>query len=92
MAHDIRPAGSAGAAEGFANTVCAGGTAMFLPIMGWLSAFGSGGKLATGGVDALTVADYRFALTFLSAALAVAVLMALLCRETHCQELYQTGK
>jgi len=89
VAHDIRPAGSAGAAEGFANTVCAGGTAIFLPIMGWLSAVNSGGKHATGGVAALTAADYRFALSFLIGALAVAVLMAFLCRETHCQELYQ---
>ena len=90
MAHDIRPAGSAGAAVGFANTICAGGTAIFLPIMGWLSAFGTGGKHATGGVDALSVADFRFALYFLIAALVVAVLMAFLCRETHCQELYQS--
>jgi len=82
VAHDIRPAGSAGAAEGFANTLCAGGTAVFLPIMGWLS----GGKH---GADAtLTVADYRVALSFLIGALAVAVLMAFLTRETHCQELY----
>jgi hypothetical protein len=57
--------------------------------MGWLSAFGSGGKLATDGVDALTVEDYRLALTFLIAALDVAVLMAFLCRKTLCQELYQ---
>jgi sugar phosphate permease len=71
VAHDIRPPGSAGAAEGFVNTVCAGGTAMFLPIMGWLLGF---------GVD--------FARFFLIAALAVAVLMSFLSRETHCQELY----
>ena len=71
VAHDIRPPGSAGAAEGFVNTVCAGGTAIFLPIMGWLLGF---------GVD--------FARFFLIAALAVAVLMSFLSRETHCQELY----
>jgi len=88
VAHDIRPAGSAGAAEGFANTMCAGGTAMFLPIMGWLS----GGHHGTGGVDTLTVADYRVALSFLIGALAVAVLMAFLCRETHCQELYASNQ
>ena len=91
VAHDIRPAGSAGAAEGFANTVCAGGTAIFLPIMGWLSASSAGGKPAAGGVEALSVVDYRVALSFLIAALAVAVLMAFLCRETHCKELYQQG-
>ncbi len=90
VAHDIRPDGSAGAAEGFVNTLCAGGTAIFLPIMGGLSAFAAGGKHGTGGVNALSVADYRFALSFLIAALAVAVLMAFLCRETHCQELYQS--
>jgi MFS family permease len=71
VAHDIRPPGSAGAAEGFVNTVCAGGTAIFLPIMGWLLGFGA-----------------EFARFFLITALAVAVLMALLNRETHCQELY----
>jgi len=71
VAHDIRPPGSAGAAEGFANTICAGGTAIFLPIIGWLLAF-----------------SIHFARSFLIAALAVAVLMAVLSRETHCQELY----
>ncbi|MEJ2366333.1 MAG: MFS transporter [Deltaproteobacteria bacterium] len=71
VAHDIRPSGSAGAAEGFANTICAGGTAIFLPIIGWLLAF-----------------SIHFARSFLIAALTVAVLMAVLSRETHCQELY----
>ncbi len=84
VAHDIRPAGSAGAAEGFANTLCAGGTAIFLPIMGWLS----GGRHGTAGAGTLTLTDYRVALSFLIAALAVAVLMAFLTRETHCQEIY----
>lgn len=87
VAHDIRPAGSAGAAEGFANTLCAGGTAIFLPIMGWLS----GGKHSAAGAT-LTVADYRVALSFLIAALAVAVLMACLTRETHCKELYASDQ
>ena len=41
VAHDIRPPGAAGAAEGFVNTVCAGGTAIFLPLMGWLLGFGA---------------------------------------------------
>jgi MFS family permease len=71
VAHDIRPPGSAGAAEGFVNTICAGGTAIFLPVIGWLLAFG-----------------IHFARSFLIAALVVAVLMAVLSRETHCQELY----
>ncbi len=86
VAHDIRPAGSAGAAEGFANTLCAGGTAIFLPIMGWLS----GGQHAA--AKTLTIADYRVALPFLIAALAVAVLMAFLTRETHGQELYASDQ
>lgn len=84
VAHDIRPAGSAGAAEGFANTLCAGGTAIFLPIIGWLSRGQHGG----GAAGSLTIADYRVALSFLIGALAVAVLMAVLTRETHCQEIY----
>ena len=71
VAHDIRPTGSAGAAEGFVNTVCAGGTAIFLPTIGWLLAF-----------------SIHFARSFLIAALAMAVLTAVLSRETHCQELY----
>jgi MFS family permease len=72
VANDISPPDSVGAATGFANTLCAGGTAIFLPIMGWLSDFGA-----------------RVAMSFLIAALAVAVLMAFLCRETHCQKVYQ---
>jgi len=91
VAHDISPPGSAGAAAGFANTICAGGTAIFLPIMGWLSTFSSAGKHGTGAADALSVADYRLALSFLVAALAVAVIMAFLCRETHCRELYPSS-
>jgi sugar phosphate permease len=84
VAHDIRPAGSAGAAEGFANTLCAGGTAIFLPIMSWLS----GSEHGSAAAGTLTIADYRVALSFLVVALAVAVLMAFLTRETHCQELH----
>jgi sugar phosphate permease len=86
VAHDIRPAGSAGAAEGFANTLCAGGTAIFLPIMSWL--YGS----HQGAAGSMGVADYRVALSFLIGALAVAVLMAFLTRETHCQEIYASDQ
>lgn len=72
VANDISPPDSVGAATGFANTLCAGGTAIFLPIMGWLAGFSA-----------------RVSMSFLIAALAVAVLMAFLCRETHCQKVYQ---
>ena len=89
MGHDIRPPGSAGISVGFVNTICAGGTALSLPIIGWLSTLKE--KPAVDhGIHALTVGDYRFALTFLIAALGVAIIMALLVRETHCKLLYDT--
>lgn len=88
VGHDIRPPGSAGAAVGFVNTCCAGGTSIFLPIIGWLSDYSSSGKHTLGGIAALSVKDFRFALSFLIVCLAVAVLLGFFCRETHCQELY----
>jgi hypothetical protein len=72
---------------GFVNTCCAGGTAIFLPIIGWLSVMKSPGK-AHYGIHALSVGDFRFALTFLIVALGVALTAAILSRETHCQLLY----
>ena len=87
VGHDIRPPGSAGVSVGFVNTCCAGGTAIFLPVIGWLSTVKSPEKAAQ-GISALLAGDFRFALTFLIACLSMAILAALLCRETHCQLLY----
>ncbi len=87
LAHDIRPPGSAGASVGFVNTCCAGGTAVFLPIIGWLSAVGH-----TGGSDPtlsdLTAGDLRFALSFLLICLAAALTASLFIGETRCQSVY----
>lgn len=87
VGHDMRPPGSAGVSVGFVNTCCAGGTAIFLPIIGWLSTLRSPERAAE-GISALSVGDFRFALTFLIGCLGVALLAALLSRETHCQLLY----
>lgn len=87
VGHDIRPPGSAGVSVGFVNTICAGGTALFLPIIGWLSTLKEQ-PVISHGIHALTVGDYRFALTFLIVALGIAVIAALLIRETHCKLLY----
>lgn len=87
LGNDIRPPGSAGVSLGFVNTCTAGGTAIFLPIIGWLSDVKSPERAAQ-GISALSVEDFRFALTFLVVCLAVALLAALLSRETHCKLLY----
>ena len=87
VGHDIRPPGSVGISLGFVNTCCAGGTAIFLPIIGWLSTVKSP-QMAAQGISALSVGDFRFALTFLIGCLGIALLAAFLCRETHCQPLY----
>jgi MFS family permease len=84
VAHDIRPPGSAGASVGFVNTCCAGGTAIFLPIIGWLSEVNQAGGLTS----ALTAGDYRFALSFLMVCLAAAVAASLLVGETRCRSVY----
>ena len=87
IGHDIRPPGSAGVSVGFVNTCCAGGTAIFLPIIGWLSTIKSPERAAQ-GMSALLAGDFRFALTLLVACLGVATIAALLSRETHCELLY----
>ena len=87
LGHDIRPPGSAGAALGLVNMCCAGGTAIFLPIIGWLSEVKSPAKAAE-GVAALGVSDFRFALSFLIVCIAVAVIAVLLVPETRCKSLY----
>lgn len=87
LGNDIRPPGSAGVSVGFVNTVCAGGTAIFLPIIGWLSVVRDP-SLATQGMSALTVGDFRLALTLLVVCLSVALIAALYVHETHSQLLY----
>ena len=87
VSNDIRPPGSAGISAGFANTITAGGTSIFLPIIGRLSAL-KNPIAAAQGLSALLVGDFRFALTFLIGALVVALLVALFARETRCQLLY----
>ena len=90
LAHDIRPPGSAGVSLGFANMCCAGGTAIFLPIIGWLSSV-KDPSLAAQGVSALSLGDFRLALTVLIGALGVALIAALLSHESHCQLLYDSN-
>jgi len=89
VSHDIRPPGSAGISAGFVNTICAGGTAIFLPIIGWLSVLSSPERAAQ-GVSALQTGDYRFALIVLPVCLGMATIAALFTRETHCQLLYDS--
>jgi hypothetical protein len=74
---------------GFANTICAGGTAIFLPIIGWLSVLSSPERAAQ-GVSALQTGDYRFALIVLPVCLGIATIAAFFTRETHCQLLYDS--
>ncbi len=89
VSNDIRPPGSAGMSMGFANTICAGGTAILLPIIGWLSTLASHERAAQ-GVSALRTGDYRFALAVLPVCLGMATIAALFTRETHCQLLYDS--
>ncbi len=91
LGNDIRPPGSAGISVGFVNTCCAGGTALFLPIMGRLSEL----RVPYGahdGVADLSAADLRLALSFLLVCLGVALIAALLAPETHCKSLYDTDE
>ena len=89
ISNDIRPPGSAGISVGFANTICAGGTAIFLPIIGWLSTLRSPER-ASQGMSALQAGDFRLALTILLGCLGIALIMALFTRETHCKLLYDS--
>lgn len=77
-AHDLRPQGSAGIAEGFVNTWLIGGSAIFQPIIGVvLDAFGK--------KHFYSLMDYRHALTVIVVTMFVTLICALLIKETYCE-------
>jgi MFS family permease len=91
VGNDIRPPGSAGMSMGFANTVCAGGTTIFLHIITWLANVGAPER-AVQGLSKLHAGDFRFALIVLPVCLGIATIAGILTPETHCQLLYDEEK
>ena len=83
LANDVRPPGSAGISVGFVNTCSVASSAIFQPGVGAIldGISGQGGKLTAG--------DYRVALSTMAGLLALALVMALFSKETHCKPLYE---
>jgi len=82
LANDVRPPGSAGIVVGFVNTCSVASSAIFQPGVGViLDGVSGGGHVTTG--------DYRLALSTMAGLLALALVMSLFSRETHCKPLYE---
>ncbi|MCF8127882.1 MAG: MFS transporter [Deltaproteobacteria bacterium] len=83
LANDVRPSGSAGIVVGFVNTCSVASSAIFQPGVGViLDDISKHGSQPSAG-------DYRVALSTMAALLALALLMALLSRETHCKPIHE---
>ena len=82
VAHDLCPPERAGLALGFLNTCYYGGSAVSQPLIGWLLDV-RGSAAASAGIAALTVNDFRFALSSVIVFLAISVVAALSLEETH---------
>lgn len=70
--NDISPQGASGISLGFVNTFLIGGSAMAQPLIGWLLEIGAH------GAKEFTLKDFRFSLTVLVAAKAVALVAAII--------------
>jgi len=83
LANDVRPPGSAGISVGFVNTCSVASSAIFQPGVGAIldGISGQGGKLTAG--------DYRVALSTMAGLLALALVVALFSKETHCKPLHK---
>jgi len=82
VSHDISPPGRDGLALGFLNTCFYAGSAVSQPIVGRLLDLRSTARGAA-GFESLTAGDYRFALSGVAGALALALIAAGLLRESH---------
>jgi len=79
-AHDLRPQGSAGTAEGFVNMWLIGGSALFQPVIGFIIEH-------TGRPDVNTLSDYRHALTVIVVTMFITLVCALALKETKCKSI-----
>lgn len=82
VSHDISAPGQAGLALGFLNSCFYGGNAISQPLVGKLLDLRSAARGAA-GIDSLTAGDFRFALSSVVAALLLALIAAILLKESH---------
>lgn len=79
-AHDLRPQGSAGIAEGFVNTWLIGGSAIFQPIIGLILDY-------TGKPHVYALSDYRHALSVIVLTMLITFVCTIIIKETNCESI-----
>jgi len=78
------PAAVSGTTMGLINTLSMGLTAIYQPLIGWLLDLGWEGRI-DGGARVYSVATYQMAFLSLVACAGLAIVAALLMRDTHCR-------
>ncbi|QDU61662.1 putative glucarate transporter [Planctomycetes bacterium Pan216] len=82
VALEINPPSSSGVAIGFTQALSNLGGAVFPPVIGQLL-YLAGGPIAEGETTAHSVGDFKFALAVIPAGLVVAIIAALILRESY---------